>query len=327
MTRFSLSELQANAILDMRLRSLRRLEEEGLKTERDGLIAEQEEITALLADESLQWTAIEGQIKSMKQQFAASDKRLTRTSAAPEIDLDIDQLLIERELITVICSAKGWVRAMKGHLDLNTEFKFKEGDEAGFVIHAETTDKILFLAENGRFYTLAGDKLPRGRGFGEPLNLMLDISADASIVAMLKAEAGKLLLASTTGHGMVIDCLSAIAQTRTGKQILNLSGEARAAACIPATGDMVAVVGQNRKLLVFSLSEVPELAKGKGVILQRYKDGGLADIKVFDGASGLSWQMGGGRTRTETDLTVWIGRRGSAGKMPPTGFPRPARFT
>ena len=327
MTRFALSELQANAILDMRLRSLRRLEEEGLKTERDGLIAEQEEITALLADESLQWTAIEGQIKSMKQQFAASDKRLTRTSAAPEIDLDIDQLLIEREQITVICSAKGWVRAMKGHLDLNTEFKFKEGDEAGFVIHAETTDKILFLAENGRFYTLAGDKLPRGRGFGEPLNLMLDISADASIVAMLKAEEGKLLLASTTGHGMVIDCLSAIAQTRTGKQILNLSGEARAAACIPASGDMVAVVGQNRKLLVFSLSEVPELAKGKGVILQRYKDGSLADIKVFDSASGLSWQMGGGRTRTETDLTVWIGRRGSAGKMPPTGFPRPARFT
>ena len=246
---------------------------------------------------------------------------------APIIDIDIEEMLTEKEPITLICSQKGWVRAMKGHLDLNADYKFKEGDGPAFILHGETTDKFLLFAENGRFYTLSGDKLPRGRGFGEPVSLMLDIPVDTPIVSILRGGTGKMLVASNTGHGMIVDMRSAIAQTRTGKQVLNLSKEGRAVICVPADGDMVAVVGQNRRLVVFALSELPEMTRGKGVILQRYKDGSLADVKVFEGASGLSWQMGGGRTRTETDLITWTGKRGAAGKLPPTGFPRPARFT
>ena len=327
MRRFSLSENQANAILDMRLRSLRKLEEDALRTERESLLAEQADLEGLMADEARQWAAIESQLKEVKAMFAKTGTRRTATAEAPEIDIDIESLLIEKEPVTVICSQKGWVRAMKGHLDLATEFKFKEGDGPKFVLHAETTDKILFLAENGRFYTVAADKLPRGRGFGEPLSLMLDIAADGELVSMIKAASGKILIASSAGHGMVTDIENAIAQTRTGKQVLNVGGGARAVRCIAVDGDSVAVVGQNRKLLIFPLDEIPELAKGKGVILQRYKDGELADIKVFTLADGLSWQMGGGRTRTETELATWQGRRGGSGKLPPTGFPRPARFT
>ena len=327
MRRFSLSENQANAILDMRLRSLRKLEEDALRTERESLLAEQADLEGLMADEARQWAAIESQLKEVKAMFAKTGTRRTATAEAPEIDIDIESLLIEKEPVTVICSQKGWVRAMKGHLDLATEFKFKEGDGPKFVLHAETTDKILFLAENGRFYTVAADKLPRGRGFGEPLSLMLDIAADGELVSMIKAASGKILIASSAGHGLVTDIENAIAQTRTGKQVLNVGGGARAVRCIAVDGDSVAVVGQNRKLLIFPLDEIPELAKGKGVILQRYKDGELADIKVFTLADGLSWQMGGGRTRTETELATWQGRRGGSGKLPPTGFPRPARFT
>ena len=327
MRRFSLSENQANAILDMRLRSLKKLEEDALRTERESLLAEQADLEGLMADEARQWAAIESQLKEVKAMFAKTGTRRTATAEAPEIDIDIESLLIEKEPVTVICSQKGWVRAMKGHLDLATEFKFKEGDGPKFVLHAETTDKILFLAENGRFYTVAADKLPRGRGFGEPLSLMLDIAADGELVSMIKAASGKILIASSAGHGLVTDIENAIAQTRTGKQVLNVGGGARAVRCIAVDGDSVAVVGQNRKLLIFPLDEIPELAKGKGVILQRYKDGELADIKVFTLADGLSWQMGGGRTRTETELATWQGRRGGSGKLPPTGFPRPARFT
>jgi len=327
MRRFSLTENQANAILDMRLRSLRRLEEDALRTERESLLSEQADLQGLMADEARQWAAIEDQLKDVKAMFASDGARKTATAEAPEIDIDIDSLLIEKEPVTVICSQRGWVRAMKGHLDLATEFKFKEGDGPKFALHAETTDKILFLAENGRFYTVAADKLPRGRGFGEPLSLMLDIAADSELVSMIKASAGKILIASSAGHGLVTDIENAIAQTRIGKQVLNVGGGARAVRCIAVEGDSVAVVGQNRKLLIFALDEIPELAKGKGVILQRYKDGELADIKVFTLAEGLSWQMGGGRTRTETELATWQGRRGGSGKLPPTGFPRPARFT
>jgi topoisomerase-4 subunit A len=327
MRRFSLTENQANAILDMRLRSLRRLEEDALRTERESLLSEQADLQGLMAEEARQWAAIEDQLKDVKAMFSSDGARKTATAEAPEIDIDIDSLLIEKEPVTVICSQRGWVRAMKGHLDLATEFKFKEGDGSKFALHAETTDKILFLAENGRFYTVAADKLPRGRGFGEPLSLMLDIAADSELVSMIKASAGKILIASSAGHGLVTDIENAIAQTRIGKQVLNVGGGARAVRCIAVEGDSVAVVGQNRKLLIFALDEIPELAKGKGVILQRYKDGELADIKVFTLAEGLSWQMGGGRTRTENELATWQGRRGGSGKLPPTGFPRPARFT
>ena len=327
MARFDLSEMQANAILDMRLRALRRLEEMALKAERDSLIAEQEALTSLVGDETLQWGRIASEIKELKAIFQKSDPRRTDCSAAPDIDLDAAEILIEREPITVICSQKGWIRAMKGHQDLDSEFKYKEGDGPAFVIHAETTDKILLFAENGRFYTLAGDKLPRGRGFGEPVSLMVDLPADVEIVRLLRADGSRLLVAASTGHGLIVPVDAALAQTRSGKQVLNISGLARAVACCVVKGDMVATVGVNRKLLAFPLSEVPEMTRGKGVILQRFKEGGLADVTVYDSAAGLSWKAGGGRTRTETDMTPWIGKRAAAGKMPPTGFPRPAQFT
>jgi topoisomerase-4 subunit A len=326
MLRFSLSDVQANAILDMRLRSLRRLEEEALRTERDSLLVEKENLKNLLRDEEEQWQAVSAQIKSMRADFLKTDQRRTTLSDAPTVDIDVTELLIEKEPITVICSGKGWVRAMKGHLDLNAQFKFKDGDGPRFALHAETTDKLLVFAENGRFYTLGCDKLPKGRGFGEPLSLMMDVPADVSLVNIIKVGKGKLLVASDKGHGLIVDIDSALAQTRSGKQVLNLPLGARAVACCPAEGDHAAVVGQNRRLLIFPLNEIPEMTRGKGVILQRYKDGTLADVKTFSLADGLSWKMGE-RTRTETDLLAWQGRRGSAGRIPPIGFPRPARFT
>ncbi len=326
MLRFSLSDVQANAILDMRLRSLRRLEEEALRTERDSLLAEQENLKNLLRDEEEQWQAVSAQIKSMRADFLKTDQRRTTLSDAPTVDIDVTELLIEKEPITVICSGKGWVRAMKGHLDLNAQFKFKDGDGPRFALHAETTDKLLVFAENGRFYTLGCDKLPKGRGFGEPLSLMMDVPADVSLVNIIKVGKGKLLVASDKGHGLIVDMDSALAQTRSGKQVLNLPSGARAVACCPAEGDHAAIVGQNRRLLIFPLNEIPEMTRGKGVILQRYKDGTLADVKTFNLVDGLSWRMGE-KTRTERDLLAWQGRRGSAGRMPPIGFPRPARFT
>ena len=327
MERFELTETQANAILDMRLRSLRRLEEMALKTEREQLITEQEELTALVGDETLQWQRITGEIRDMKSVFAKSDARRTDCAEAPDIDVDAAEILVEREPITVICSKNGWIRAMKGHQDLEAEYKFKEGDGPAFILHAETTDKILLFAENGRFYTLSGDKLPRGRGFGEPVSLMVDLPADVDIVRLLKAEGKRMLVAASTGHGLLVPTEAALAQTRSGKQVLNISGTARAVTCCVAEGDMVASVGMNRKLLVFPIDEVPEMTRGKGVILQRFKDGGLADVTVYFAEAGLSWKAGGGRTRTEPDMSEWLGKRAGTGKMPPTGFPRPARFT
>ena len=327
MARFGLNEVQANAVLDMRLRSLRRLEEEALRTERTKLTEEQADLTALVGDEARQWRVVSNQIKDVRTHFAKTDTRRTALGLAPEVDIDINEILIEKEPVTVICSEKGWIRAMKGHLDLEGSFKFKDGDGPAFALHAETTDKLLLLAQNGRFYTLSCDRLPKGRGFGEPINLMIDMPADTPLVKLMKVTDGRLLIAASTGHGLVIDMKVAMAQTRSGKQVLNLSGGAKAVACCPADGDHVAVVGQNRRLLIFKLDEVPEMQRGKGVILQRYKDGELSDVKVFTLANGLSWQMGGGRTRTETDLLAWQGKRGAAGKLPPNGFPRPARFT
>ena len=327
MERFELTETQANAILDMRLRALRRLEEMALKTEREQLLAEQRELTDLVGDEARQWQRITGEIRDMKAMFAKTDSRRTDCAEAPDIDIDAAEILVEREPITIICSEKGWIRAMKGHLDPEAEYKFKEGDGPAFILHAETTDKILLFAENGRFYTLAGDKLPRGRGFGEPVSLMVDLPADVDIVRLMKAEGQRMLVAASTGHGLLVPTEAALAQTRSGKQVLNISGTARAVACCIAEGDMVATVGMNRKLLVFPIDEVPEMTRGKGVILQRFKDGGLADVTVFSSQTGLSWKAGGGRTRTEPDMSDWLGKRAGAGKMPPTGFPRPARFT
>jgi topoisomerase IV subunit A len=238
------------------------------------------------------------------------------------------EAMIEREPITVICSRMGWIRAVKGHVDLSVEQKFKDGDGARFAFHAETTDKILLIAANGRFYTLIGATLPGGRGMGEPVRLMVDLPNEAAIVDLMIFRPGeKLLLASTAGDGFVVPSDEVLAQTRAGKAVLTVRDEVRLAVCRRVAGDHVAVVGDNRKMLVFALSDLPEMAKGKGVRLQKYKDGGLVDATTFVLAQGLSWKDPAGRTRTESDLSEWTAARATAGRMAPRGFPRDNRFT
>ena len=234
--------------------------------------------------------------------------------------------LVEREPVTVICSHKGWIRTMRGHVEANGDLKFKEGDRARFALHAETTDKLLLLGTNGRFYTLGVDKLPGGRGHGEPLRLMIDLGNDQDIVALFVHQPGrKLLVASGDGRGFVVPEEEVVAQTRAGRQVLNLGEGGEAAVCAVVEGDHVAVVGENRKLVIFKLAEVPEMTRGRGVILQKYKDGGLSDVKVFRLKEGLTWKSGE-RTRTETDLRPWIGSRAQAGRLPPRGFPVNNKF-
>ena len=327
MQRFSLNENQANAILDMRLRSLRRLEEMEIRTERDKLVAEKNDLTALLASEDAQRKAISDDVKAIKSAFSRTDQRRTRLDVLPVIEGDPMDMLVEKEPITIVCSEKGWIRAIKGHIDLESEVKFKEGDGPQHMLHAETTDKLLIIGDNGRFYTLSCDKLPGGRGFGEPVTLMVELGSETSIMNIMLAKSGKVLLAADTGHGFIADIESNIAQTRNGKQVMTLAGDAKVMVATAAVGDMVAVVGANRKMLVFPISELPEMNRGRGVTLQRYKDGSLADACVFTREIGLSWKQSGGRTRTEKDTDPWLGKRAGAGRMVPTGFPRPARFT
>ena len=237
------------------------------------------------------------------------------------------EAVIEREPITVLCSSKGWIRAMKGHIEDVSDAKHKEGDRGRFAVHAQTTDKLLIFATNGRFYTIGGDKLPGGRGFGEPLRLMIDLPNDQDIVGLFVHDPErKLIVASADGRGFQVAEKDVVAQTKAGKQVLNLSPGVEAAICATAEGDMVAAIGENRKLLVFPLAQVPEMSRGRGVILQRYKDGGLADVKTFAMAEGLTWSIGSGRKRTETNLDPWLGNRAGSGRLPPNGFPRSNKF-
>ncbi len=325
-----LSELQAESILNMRLRSLRRLEEIELRKERDALLIERAKLEDLLASERLQWTRIGKDLREVQASFGkASDlgRRRTSFAEAGEVEDVPMEAMIEREPITVICSKMGWIRAMKGHVALDQAFKFKDGDEGRFAFHAETTDKIVLFGSNGRFYTLMGANLPSGRGMGEPVRLMVDLPNEAGIVDLFTHRAGaRLIVASSKGDGFVVPADEVIAQTRSGKQVLNLREGVRAHVCRVATGDHLAVVGENRKLLIFPLSELPEMMRGKGVRLQAYKDGGLSDLTSFALADGLRWKDPAGRTRTETALSEWIGKRASAGRMAPRGFPRDNRF-
>jgi topoisomerase-4 subunit A len=237
------------------------------------------------------------------------------------------EAMIEREPITVICSKMGWIRAMKGHQPLDAEVKFKDGDGGRFVFHAETTDRILLVGSNGRVYTLLGANLPGGRGMGEPVRLMVDLPNEAEITDLVIYRAGeKYLMASSDGDGFIAPAEELLAQTRTGKQVLNVRGGAKAAVCRPVRGDHVAVVGENRKLLVFALEELPEMGRGKGVRLQKYKDGGLVDATTFTLADGLTWKDPAGRTRTEMVLDEWLAKRAAAGRMAPRGFPRDNKF-
>ena len=330
MKRFDLTELQADAILNMRLRSLRRLEEEGLRQEYDGLENERDGIKKLLGSKGRQKTAVGKELKALQKQFSKKTElgaRRTDFGEAPADQPVPTEAMIEKEPITVVLSKMGWIRAMKGHLEKDAEVKFKEGDEAGFQIHAQTTDRILLFGSNGRFYTLGGDRLPGGRGHGEPVRLMVDLPKDDDVIALMVYQPGKkLLVASSDGRGFITESDSAVAQTKNGKQVLNVKGTVKARVCTQAVGDSIAVIGENRKLLIFPRDELPEMARGRGVVLQRYKDGGLSDAKIFNLAEGLSWASGD-RTRTETDIRDWIGKRAQAGRLPPRGFASTNRFS
>jgi topoisomerase-4 subunit A len=333
---FALSDRQAEAILNMRLRSLRKLEEVQLKKELDDLIKEREELVKLIGSRDRQRTRLRKDLTALKSRYGPETeigrRRTLIEEAAPAREIPLEAM-IEREPITVILSQRGWIRAIKAHLDEAevAALKFKEGDALGFHFHALTTDKILLAASNGRFYTLAADRLPGGRGFGEPVRLMVDIESEGNIAALFKAVPGaRLLLASSDGRGFVTSAIGAVAETRKGKQVVNLRPGARLKVVRPLRPDedYVAVVGENRKLVVYPLAELPELGRGQGVQLQRYRDGGLSDATGFNLAEGLKWPMGGesGRMRTESDLNPWRTARGAAGRMAPNGFPRDNRF-
>jgi topoisomerase-4 subunit A len=329
---FSLTDRQAEAILNMRLRSLRKLEEMEIGRERDALAKEREELVKLVESPARQRTRLKKDLQGVKARFG--DERRTRieeAGVAREIDWTA---MIDKEPITVILSQRGWIRAMKGHLALEQvgELKWREGDGPFIHFHAQTTDRLALFASNGRVYTLAGDKLPSARGFGEPVRLFIDLDAEVDIVQLLIARPEmKLLIASSDGRGFVTSGDATLAETRKGKQLVNVRPGARVAVVRPIAegADAVAVVGENRKMIIFPLSELPELGRGQGVTLQRYRDGGLSDAITFRLAEGLTWALGGesGRMRTETDLVSWRAARGAAGRMPPIGFPRSNRFT
>ncbi|WP_066662215.1 MULTISPECIES: DNA topoisomerase IV subunit A [unclassified Sphingomonas] len=336
MAEFELTDRQAEAILNMRLRALRKLEEMELRKEREALAKEQAELQALLSSEARQRTRMKRDLTKVRDRYgpetALGARRTVVAEAAPAREIPLEAM-IEREPITVILSQRGWIRAMKGHAELASAetAKFKEGDGPLIAFHAQTTDKLLLAAENGRFYTLAADKLPGGRGFGEPVRLMIDLDGGTGIVGLFPASAApKLLVAATDGRGFLVKAEDVIAETRKGKQVVTPRAGATLKLVRPvgAEDDYVAVIGDNRKLLVFPMTELAELARGQGVQLQRYRDGGLSDAVTFRFADGLSWRMGGeqGRTRTEADLAPWRAARGAAGRMPPNGFPRDNRF-
>ena len=329
---FAISDRQAEAILNLRLRSLRRLEEIEIAKEREKLAKERGELAALVESPVKQRNRLKRDLGAMREKYG--DERRTRIGevAAAHREIDWSQM-IEKEPITVILSQRGWIRAMKGHVaeGEGDTLKFREGDGLARLFHAQTTDKLLLAAEDGRVFTLAGDRLPGGRGFGEPVRLSIDLAGEVDIVALMVVKADtKLLVASSDGRGFLTSGAAVLAETRKGKQLVNLKPGAKVAAVkrVAPNADAVAVIGENRKMLVFPLSELPELARGQGVTLQRYRDGGLADVVTLVGAEGLSWAQGGesGRTRTESDLTPWRAARGAAGRMPPVGFPRSGKF-
>lgn len=330
---FKLTDMQANAILDTRLRSLRKLEEMELKSEQKSLQDEKALVEDLLGSDKLQWKTVAWEIKEVRKAFGpdtAIGKRRTTFAEMPDTsDIDFAEAMVEREPVTVIVSEKGWIRALKGHLaDLST-VQFKGDDSLKTSFFTETTAKIVVVANNGRFYTVEASKLPGGRGFGDPIRLMVDLEEGADFTAVFPYKAGaKLLLAGTDGRGFIVPTDDVTANTRKGKQILNVDPGAKAVICAEAEGDHVAVVGQNRKLIVFPLIQVPEMTRGKGVRLQRYKEGGISDAKVFRLAEGLTWKDTAGRTWTvgKDDLRDWIGNRAEAGRLPPKGFPKSNRF-
>ncbi|MGB3415688.1 MAG: DNA topoisomerase IV subunit A [Mesorhizobium sp.] len=333
MARWDLTDTQAEAILNMRLRALRKLEEFEIRKEFDGLSAEKSQIEALLASEAKQWATIQWEIGKVREEYGPETeigRRRTEFADAPDVDLDdIAQAMIEREPVTIVVSEKGWLRAMKGHLSDYSALSFKEGDALKLAFHAQTTDKLLLFTTGGKFYTIGADRLPGGRGHGEPVRIIVDMENDQDIVTAFVHDASrKLLLVSQQGNGFVVPETEVVANTRKGRQVMNVKTPDEARMCLAVEGDHVAIVGENRKMLVFPLAEIPEMTRGKGVRLQKYKDGGVLDLKTFTLENGLSWQDSADRTfvRTREELLEWIGNRAAAGRMVPKGFPRTGKF-
>lgn len=330
--RFKLSDVQAEAILNLRLRSLAKLEEMEIKAEHAKLTAERRDLKSLIASDDLQWDRISGEIRETRERYSKKTelgRRRTTFEGAPEIEIDIEQALIEKEPITVILSEKGWIRALKGHPDDLSKLDFKQGDDLRFAVRASTTDKLLVFTTNGKFFTLEASGLPGGRGHGEPVRLMVDLEENHDIVALFVHDPERrLLVASTGGNGFVVPEAEVVASTRKGKQVLNLTEPEEAKVCVPAAGDTIATIGENRKLLIFGLDQVNEMTRGKGVILQRFAEGALSDARVFTAKEGLTWQDAAGRifTLSKSEYAEWVGQRAQAGKIAPKGFPRSNKF-
>lgn len=333
MAKWSLTDNQAEAILNMRLRNLRKLEEFEIRKEFDELSSEKAEIEGLLASDEKQWQTVAWEIGEVKKKYAKATeigRRRTQFADAPDADIEaIQQAMIEKEPVTIVISQKGWIRALKGHMSDTSALTFKEGDGPKLAFPAQTTDKLLLLTTGGKAYTLGADKLPGGRGHGEPIRIMVDMENDQDILtAFVHDPSRKLLLVSTGGNGFIVAESEMVANTRKGKQIMNVAMPDEAKLAVPVTGDHVAVVGENRKLLAFPLSQVPEMSRGKGVRLQRYKDGGVVDVKCFALADGLSWSDTAGRlfTKVGEELREWLADRATVGRTVPKGFPRSGKF-
>ncbi len=330
--RFKLSEMQADAVLNLRLRSLSKLEEVEIRAEHDKLSKERRGLKSLLKHEDEQWERITDEIKATRETYAKKTELGRRRSSfadAPSIEIDLEQAMIEKEPITVILSEKGWIRAMRGHLEDISKLEFKQGDALKRAVKASTTDRLLLLASNGKVFTLPADQLPGGRGHGEPVRLMVELEENHDFVEIWVHEPGrKLLVGATSGHGFIAPEDEMVAMTRKGKQVMNVDPPAEACSVVPVEGDLVATIGENRKMLIFPLEEVNEMTRGKGVILQRYKDGSLSDLRVFKKSDGLSWLDPAGRTFTlpMAELRDWLGQRAQSGRLAPKGFPRSNKF-
>ncbi|MGB3878432.1 MAG: DNA topoisomerase IV subunit A [Shinella zoogloeoides] len=334
METFSLTDVQAEAILNMRLRSLRKLEEFEIRTEFDNLSKEKAEIEALLASDEKQWQTVAWEIGEVRKKFAKATeigRRRTQFASAPQADVEaIQQAMIEKEPVTVVISEKGWIRALKGHIADTSGLQFKEGDALKVAFPAQTTDKLLIVTTGGKVFTLGADKLPGGRGHGEPLRIMVDMENDQDVLtAFVHDPSRKVVIASQAGNGFVVSESEMVANTRKGKQVMNVGMPDEAKLVVPVRGDHVAVVGENRKMLVFPLAQLPEMSRGKGVRLQRYKDGGISDIRCFAIDEGLSWDDSAGRNfvRTKEELAEWLADRATAGRTVPKGFPRSGKFS
>lgn len=329
MKEFNLTENQTEAILNMKLRSLRKLEESQIKEEFDELSSEKSELESLLDTPEKQFAFLADEIKQIKEKFGKKTVLGRRRTDFAEVDENLYvpiEALIEKEPITIILSEKGWIRGLKGHVDTSTDFKFKEDDTLAFILHAQTTDKIVILDTSGKFFNISANDVPTGRGFGQPLRLMIDIANNDTVAAMFVFEPKtQYLLASNTGRGFIVDENHILAQTRSGRKIMNVSSGEKTVFCTKVTGDMTAIVGENRKLLIFKTEEIPTMARGHGVALQKYKDGGMSDVQFFNEADGFSFSRSGG-VGVETNLMTWLGHRGQVGKLVPFGFPKNNKF-